>query len=179
MSEKRSMKYRWLVMLGIFAGIGSVVWLSLPEAPASVRQGDRVIDFSLPDVQGTMQTLPKGEVILLNFWATWCPPCLKEIPSMAKLHDKYASRGLKIIAVSVDHRREALTTFMQEHRMPFQVLHDADSVASRSYGVFRYPESFLINRDGTVLHHFVGEKDWMSRPITQIIEGMLKESPRG
>ncbi len=179
MSEGHSMKYRWLLVMCIFTGIGSIVWLSLPEAPASVRQGAQAIDFKLPDVQGVMQTLPKGEVMLLNFWATWCPPCREEIPSMAELHDKYASRGLKIIAISVDHRRDDLSAFMKEYRMPFQVLHDADSAVSRSYGVFRYPESFLVDRNGTVLHHLIGAKDWMSRPITQTIEGMLEKPPQG
>lgn len=179
MNHTHSMKYRWLMVLGIFTAIGSGIWLSLPEAPASVRQGTQVIDFSLPDVQGVMHSLPKGEVMLLNFWATWCPPCRREIPSMAELHDKYASRGLKIVAVSVDHRSEDLASFMQEYMMPFQVLHDADSAISRRYGVFRYPESFLIDRDGTVLHHLIGAEDWMSPPITQTIEDMLEKPPQG
>ncbi len=169
------MTVRWLTVFGIFAGIGSLIWFSLPEAPASVRQGDYLTEFTLPDVQGTMHALPKGEVLLLNFWATWCPPCRREIPSMALLHDKYASRGLKIIAVSVDQRREDLVDFMKEYRMPFQVLHDADSAVSRQYGVFRYPESFLIDRDGKVLRHLIGAVDWMSEPIIRTIDDMLGE----
>jgi len=164
---------RWFVLLAIFAAIGSAIWLALPEAPASVRQGDYLTEFSLPDVKGVMQTIPEGEVLLLNFWATWCPPCRKEIPSMALLHDKYAAQGLKIVAVSVDQRREDLINFMQEYSMPFQVLHDADSAVSRQYGVFRYPESFLIDRDGRVLKHLIGAVDWMSEPILRTIDGML------
>ncbi len=164
---------RWFVLLGIFAAIGSAIWLALPEAPASVRQGDYLTEFTLPDVNGVMQSLPKGEVLLLNFWATWCPPCRKEIPSMALLHDKYAARGLKIVAVSVDQRSEDLADFMKEYRMPFQVLHDADAAVSRQYGVFRYPESFLIDRDGKVLKHLIGAVDWMSAPVLHTIDGML------
>ncbi len=164
---------RWFVLLGIFAAIGSAIWLALPEAPASVRQGDYLTEFTLPDVKGVMQTVPEGDVLLLNFWATWCPPCRKEIPSMALLHDKYAAQGLKIIAVSVDQRSEDLVDFMNEYRMPFQVLHDADAAVSRRYGVFRYPESFLIDRDGKVLKHLIGAVDWMSEPILRTIDGML------
>jgi len=176
MNQGRSMAIRWGLVLCIFAGIGSLIWLALPEAPASVRQGDYLTEFTLPDVQGAMQSVPKGEVLLLNFWATWCPPCRREIPSMARLYDKYAPRGLNIVAVSVDQRREDLVSFMQEYRMPFQVLHDADSAVSRQYGVFRYPESFLIGRDGKVIKHMIGAIDWMSEPILRTIDGMLGES---
>jgi len=170
-----SRTFRWLLLLGIFASIGGAIWFALPEAPASVRQGDYLTEFTLPDVKGVMQSVPKGEVLLLNFWATWCPPCRREIPSMARLHDKYASQGLKIIAVSVDQRRDDLVDFMKEYRMPFQVLQDADSAVSRQYGVFRYPESFLIGRDGKVIKHLVGAVDWMSEPITRTIDDMLGE----
>jgi len=163
----------WVLVLGVFVLIGAGIWFSLPEAPASVGPGDQRTDFTLPDIQGTMHALPEGEVLLLNFWATWCPPCRKEIPSMAALHDKYASQGLKIIAVSVDQRLDQLINFMKEYRMPFQVLHDADSTVSRRYGVFRYPESFLIDRDGKVLKHLVGAVDWMSEPIIRTIDDML------
>jgi peroxiredoxin len=166
---------RWLLLLAIFTAIGSAIWFALPEAPASVRQGDYLTEFTLPDVKGVMQSVPKGEVLLLNFWATWCPPCRKEIPSMALLHDKYAAQGLKIVAVSVDQQRQDLVDFMKEYRMPFQVLHDADSAVSRQYGVFRYPESFLIDRDGKVLKHLIGAVDWMSEPIIRTIDGMLAQ----
>jgi len=167
--------FRWLLLLGIFAAIGGAIWFALPEAPASVRQGDYLTEFSLPDVKGVMQSAPEGEVLLLNFWATWCPPCRQEIPSMARLHDKYAAQGLKIVAVSVDQHRDKLIDFMKEYRMPFMVLQDADSAVSHQYGVFRYPESFLIDRDGKVIKHLVGAVDWMSEPITRTIDDMLAE----
>lgn len=163
------------MILAVFTGIGGAVWFALPDAPASVNPGDIMTEFSLPDVDGTMHSLPKGEVVLLNFWATWCPPCRKEIPSMAVLHDKYAAQGLKVIAVSVDKERRNLKAFMREYSLPFQVLHDADSTVAHGYGVFRYPESFLIDRNGKVLFHLIGAKDWMSESITQTIEGMLKQ----
>ena len=166
----------WFMILVIFIAIGSVVWFALPDAPASVRPGDMISEFTLPDIKGAMHSLPKGEVVLLNFWATWCPPCRKEIPSMAVLHDKYAAQGLKVIAVSVDKESRNLQAFMREYSLPFQVLHDADSTVAHGYGVFRYPESFLIDRNGKVVYHLIGAKDWMSESITQTIEGMLKQS---
>jgi peroxiredoxin len=172
-NSDKNMASRWLVVLGLIAGIGAAVWMTLPEAPANMSNGAQITEFSLPDLKGELQSLPKGEVILLNFWATWCPPCRKEIPSMAELYDKYASKGLKVIAVSVDKRSDDLAKFVAEYRMPFQVLHDADGAVSRRYGVFRYPESFLIDRDGKVVHHLVGAVEWMSPAVTKTIENML------
>jgi len=166
----------WLLVLAVFTGIGALVWAALPPAPVTVSRGDQSADFSLPDLQGVMHSLPKGEVVLLNFWATWCPPCRREIPSMASLYGKYASRGLKVIAVSVDQRRQDLLNFMQEYPMPFQVLHDADGSVSHSYGVYRYPESFLLDRHGVVLRHVVGATNWMSESMLRAIDAMLAES---
>jgi len=171
--NEKNMASRWLVIVGLIVGIGAAVWLTLPEPPGSVQKGSQTAEFSLPDLAGTLQSLPKGEVVLLNFWATWCPPCRKEIPSMAQLHDKYAADGLKIIAISVDKRSADLARFVSQYRMPFQVLHDADGTVSRRYGVFRYPESFLVDRDGKVVHHLSGEVDWMSASVTQTVETML------
>ena len=169
------MKQRWLMALLMVAVAGGALWLSLPEAPSSVREGDHLTEFSLPDLKGTTQNFKEGEVILLNFWATWCPPCRKEMPSMIELHNKLAAEGLKIVAVSVDRDRAALQGFMDEYKMPFQVLHDSESTVSRKYGVFRYPESFLIDRQGKIRHHLVGEVEWMSEPIFATVMQLLKE----
>jgi peroxiredoxin len=173
------MKQRWLIVIGIFAALGAVFWFALPEAPGTIREGDQITSLNLPDLQGEMQTLPEGEVVLLNFWATWCPPCRKEIPSMVELHEKFSPQGLRIVAVSVDRSRDDLESFVKEYQMPFQVLHDADSVAARQYGVFRFPETFLIDRRGRVYRHLVGAVEWMSEPMLDILTQLLKEPAIG
>jgi len=170
---------RWALALSAIGGIAAALWVALPEAPASIRQGDSAKAFALPDINGVVTPLPKGEVVLLNFWATWCPPCREEIPSMAALYRKYEKLGLKVVAVSVDRNRDDLTGFVREYQMPFLVLHDADSEISHQYGVFRYPESFLIDRDGTVRSHLIGAVDWMSPPVLKLVEGMLNEPRTG
>lgn len=94
---------------------------------------------------------------------------------MIALDDRYAADGLKIVAVSVDHRLEDLTRFVGEYNMPFQVLHDGNSAVSQQFGVFRFPESFLIDRQGKVRYHLIGAIDWMSAEVVETIETMLKE----
>ncbi|MES0370990.1 MAG: TlpA disulfide reductase family protein [Mariprofundaceae bacterium] len=167
---------RWLTVAGIVLLIGLGAWLGLPEANKNMLKDDKAAAFALPDLQGKVHGLPEGEVVLLNFWATWCPPCRKEMPSMSELHRKYADQGLKIVAVSVDRDINDLSAFVREYKLPFQILHDADSSVSHDYAVFRYPETFLIDRQGKVRYHLVGAVEWMSEPIIKGIEGMLNES---
>ncbi|MDQ6967957.1 MAG: TlpA disulfide reductase family protein, partial [Mariprofundaceae bacterium] len=121
---------RWLFMGVLVAVIAGVAWFGLPEAQKKVAVGDAALEFSLPDLQGNNQTLPKGDVILLNFWATWCPPCRQEMPSMVELSKKYAAKGLKVVAVSVDRNAKLLNNFVTEYKLPFLVLHDVDSSVS-------------------------------------------------
>ena len=166
---------RWLFMGTLAVVIAGVAWFGLPEAKKKVTVGDTALEFSLPDLQGKVQTLPKGDVILLNFWATWCPPCRQEMPSMVALSKKYAAKGLKVVAVSVDRDAKALKDFVLEYKLPFLVLHDVDSAVAESYGVYRYPETFLIDREGHVQAHLVGAIEWMSAPMQKNIEDLLND----
>jgi len=170
---------RWLAVAAIVLMVGVGAWFGLPEAKRTISDDGKALAFNLPDLQGKLHGLPEGEVVLLNFWATWCPPCRKEMPSMAALHNKLAERGLKIVAVSVDRDANDLAAFVREYKLPFQVLHDADSKVSHEYGVFRYPETFLIDRQGNVRYHLVGAVEWMSKSIITGIEGLLNEPVQG
>ncbi len=168
------MKYRWFAVSLLLFAIGAAVWHFLPEKRPPVQEGSAVIDFSLPDLHGVVQHYPKGEVVLLNFWATWCPPCRREMPSMVSLYRKLAPEGLRVVAISVDRQQQQLVDFVKEYQIPFQILHDADSAVSSSYGVFRYPESFLIDRNGMVRYHLVGAVDWMGDDVMHTIRAMLR-----
>jgi len=168
---------RWLLMVVILIGAGSVIWFGLPEARAPVQVADSALPFSLPDLAGKKQTFPpEGSVVLLNFWATWCPPCRKEMPSMAALYQILKGKGLKVVAVSVDRDAAVLAGFVREYSLPFQVLHDQKSEVSRLYGVFRYPETFLIDKKGIIRNHWVGAIEWTAPAVRMEIEKMLGES---
>ncbi|MDX8395976.1 MAG: TlpA disulfide reductase family protein [Mariprofundaceae bacterium] len=169
------MLMRWAIALSVVIMLGLGAWFALPDANPRVDRVGVASAFSLPDLAGKLQGLPKGDVVLLNFWATWCPPCRKEMPSMAKLHRKYADQGLNIIAVSVDRDRDDLSTFVREYNLPFTVLHDAESKVSHEYAVFRYPETFLIDRQGNIREHLVGAIEWMNPLILNKIEILLNE----
>ncbi len=155
--------------------IALIVTISLlmPEGIKLVRVGETIRPFTLPDLQDKMQGLPKGKVMIVNFWATWCPPCRKEVPSMVQLYETFKDKGFEIVAVSVDKRREDVVDFVNTYNMSFTVLHDADSQVAASYGVFRYPESFIVDKNGVVLQHLNGAVEWMSPEFVDYIGKLL------
>jgi DsbE subfamily thiol:disulfide oxidoreductase len=170
---------RWLSMGGLLAVIGVATWYALPSASSQVVAGRAAPAFSLPDLSGHLKALPKGQVVLLNFWATWCPPCRQEMPSMVTLYEKLKEKGLKVVAVSVDQNSSELASFVREYGIPFEVLHDQNSQVSQRYGVYRYPESFLIDRSGRVRYHLIGSVEWMSPQVMDNIQSLLNEQHQG
>ena len=169
------MNKRTMTALVLFAGVAVALSFLMPDAVKPVRAGDVAKPISLPNLQGKLQGLPEGKVVLLNFWATWCPPCREEIPSMVKIYDKFKDRGFEIVAVSVDKRYDDVVQFVAEQDMRFMVLHDVDSKVSASYGVFRYPESLIIDRNGVVRHHLGGAVEWMEPEFVGYIDKLLDE----
>ena len=155
----------------IAAGVLSI----MPDANKPVTLNDKAIPFTLPNLQGQAHGLPEGKVVILNFWATWCPPCRKEVPSMVELYNKLKDKGLDIVAVSVDRNPEDLMQFVAEQRMNFTILHDIDSVVAHKYSVFRYPESFIIDRNGVIRQHLQGAVEWMDPEFAGYIEKLLQE----
>jgi len=167
---------RWLTVGGILAVIVILGMFALPAPAGRVVEGDIAPVFSLPDMDGVEQALPKGKVVLLNFWATWCPPCREEMPSMIKLHNQLQDQGLVVIAASIDKNVDKLSAFIREHSIPFQVLQDTDTNVSRQlYGVIRVPESFLIDRQGKVRFHLIGAVNWTDPTVLKAINTMLAE----
>lgn len=172
------MKYRWMLVFAIVASLVAAALALLPQVVV-LKAGDDSIPFTLPDLNDQPQQLPKGRVVLLNFWASWCSPCREEIPSMGKLYQHFGDQGLSVVGVSVDHRRDILESFVREHKIAFQVLQDPDRVVSYGYGVHMYPESFLIDRNGVIREHYIGAVDWMSPPVLDAVEQLIREPGAG
>jgi len=133
-------------------------------------------DFTLTNMQGEQVSLSqyRGKVVILNFWATWCPPCREEMPSMERLYQKYKDQGLVILAVSADENgKKAVSQFLQKTPYSFPILLDSDNVAQNAYGVFRFPESFIIDRNGMVIKRIIGGRDWLSGSTYELINFLL------
>jgi peroxiredoxin len=132
-------------------------------------------DFSLKDVRGNDIALSsfKGKVVLLNFWATWCPPCKAEMPAMNKLYNEMKSRGFEVLAVTSDSSLSDVNDFLSRNKLDFRILFDEKKSVTRLYKVFSMPTTFLIGRDGTIVEKFYGEYDWTERDVRATIEKFL------
>jgi peroxiredoxin len=102
----------------------------------------------------------RGRVVLLNFWATWCPPCEKEMPAMERLHRTLAGSDFTLLAVSVDDDPSVVESFRTRLGLSFPILLDPRKQVSASYTTFRYPETFLIDREGRIVQRYIGEVPW-------------------
>ncbi len=117
----------------------------------------------------------KGKLVVLNFWATWCPPCRLEMPSMERLYQEFKGEGLEVVAINFMEREKPITSFLKENGFTFPVLLDKKGEIARSYGVHGLPVTFLIARNGNLLARSMGYKDWYKPEIRQLISKLLKD----
>jgi len=142
---------------------GAVLILLLSDAtPPPITPGQPAPAFELERLDGGRLSLEslRGRVVLLNFWATWCPPCEEEMPAMERLHQALAGQPFELVAVSVDEDRNAVASFRQRLGLGFPILLDPKHQVSNAYQTFRYPESFLIDANGRIVSHFIGNREW-------------------
>ena len=132
--------------------------------------------FELPTLAGGRDGLEshKGKLILLNFWATWCPPCLAEMPSMENIYQRYRERGFVVLAVSGDKEGAGVVAgFIDQVGVTFPVLLDPDLAVSRMYGATNLPLSLLLNREGKVIAGAQGERAWDSEEALSVLDELL------
>jgi peroxiredoxin len=143
---------------------GGALWVVFgAERPAGpVGEGHPAPDFTLPALDGPERSLAalRGRVVLLNFWATWCKPCEDEMPAMQRLHARLAGPDFELLAVSVDTGDDEVRAFRDRLALTFPILRDPDQTAAGAYQTFRFPESWLIDRDGTLVARYVGPREW-------------------
>ena len=133
-------------------------------------------DFTLNDLNGKKVSLSsfKGKVVLLNFWATWCPPCRAEMPSLEKLYQRLKDKGFTVLAVATDRAAVDVKDYLKAQPLSFTILLDGNLKISRErYKVFMMPTTFLIDKRGVVVEKFYGEEDWMDPETIKQIEALL------
>lgn len=128
---------------------------------------------TLPEGQSTLADY-KGQFVLLNFWATWCPPCLEEMPSMESAFQRYKDRGFTVVAISSDEEGEdAVNPFIEKLGVTFPILLDPDKAIATTYGALNLPLSFLLNREGQVIAGSIGERDWASEEAISVLDELI------
>jgi thiol-disulfide isomerase/thioredoxin len=116
----------------------------------------------------------KGNVVFLNFWATWCVPCRQEMPAMERLYREYRGRGLLIVAVNFQESKEKVQGFLEELGLSFPTLLDPDGAAAHIFGVRGLPVSFLLSRDGRILWKAIGSRDWDTPDVRAYFKKVLQ-----
>ena len=115
----------------------------------------------------------RGSIVLLNFWATWCPSCREEIPSMERLYDSLRKKGLVIVAVDLSESTEVVKAFVKSNGMTFPVLMDTTGDIGSTYGVRTIPTTYVIGRDGNILGRTIGSRDWSAPASLALFTSLL------
>jgi len=161
-----------LVLLALFVAPGCNKKLE----PAV--EGKPAPDFTLKDLSGRPVQLSslKGKVVLVNFWATWCPPCREEVPSMLKMNQALQGKPFQWLAVSIDEGgKDAVLDFMKKSGAVMPALLDTDGAVSRRYGTTGVPETFVIDTKGVIMKKVVGGMDWSSPEVLAALEDLGKK----
>jgi peroxiredoxin len=171
MSDKRKlilMVFVLIVSISLFS-LYIIFFLSdRPEPRVASKPGGGVAaqDFGLSNLRGDYVKLSnyRGKVVFLNIWATWCPPCREEIPSLEALYRKLKGRKFEMLAVSVDRDGEKVVRpFAVKYGLTFPVLLDPDNKTYRLYGLTGVPETFILDKTGVVIQKIIGPQNWMDK----------------
>jgi thiol-disulfide isomerase/thioredoxin len=140
------------------------------EAPALVR----------PDLSGRMVDLKdlKGRVVLVNFWATWCAPCIEEMPSFERLRAKLEGKPFEVLVVNYGEGVPKIEAFMRKTKLSLTVLRDPDNEAGVAWGAGGLPMTFLIDAQGRVRYSAFGDRDWSVDEPLRVVQGLIAEIPR-
>jgi peroxiredoxin len=173
-----------LIFLIVF-GIGVIFLLQTKDSSLDLSGKPRLVKgmpapgFTLPDLDGKMVSLAdfKGKVVLLNIWATWCPPCVEEMPSMEKLYQELKEENFVILAASIDASgNEVVAPFMETHKLSFLALTDNQGKLQDLYQTTGVPESFIIDKSGIIAEKIIGPRDWATPDAIAYFRGLIRQN---
>jgi peroxiredoxin len=179
--ESKKIDYRAIVLI-VLAVIAMVILFLLRQNNSYLKfplreTGQPAPNFSFPGLDGKMVSLSdhKGHVVLVNIWATWCPPCVDEMPSMEKLYRELKDEDFEILAVSIDALGEkAVAPFMKKFKLSFPALMDPDGTIKTLYKTTGVPESFIINKDGILVEKIIGPRNWASPELVRYFRDLIR-----
>ena len=174
-----------ILLLVLIIGIGVIILLQTNKSSFDIagkqrfKKGVNAPNFTLPDLDGKMVSLAdyKGKVVLLNIWATWCRPCVEEMPSMEKLHQELKGEKFVILAVSIDEAGvKAVRPFMKKHKLSFPALIDSAGTINSLYQISGVPESFILDKQGRILEEVIGPRDWAAAGALKYFRSLIQSN---
>ena len=178
-----SLKLSLTILFVVIASVLVILLLrngrdSTTTTTRQVQVGFPAPNFAFPDLNGQQVGLAdhRGKVVLVNIWATWCPPCRQEMPSMQKLYEKFKGENFEILAVSIDSTgSEAVAPFIRTMNLTFPVLLDPKEDIRPLYGITGVPESFIIDKEGIVVEKIIGPIDWATPKAFQFFQDLMNK----
>ena len=134
------------------------------------RIGTAAPEFTVQDAdRKVLLSELRGQVVVLNFWATWCAPCVEEMPSLVQLQQRFKNKGLTVVGISIDVDGNAYHKFLKDYKVDFLTVRDPDQKTSNLYGSFKWPETYIIDRNGIVRRKFIGAVEWSQPEIVDFL----------
>jgi peroxiredoxin len=156
---------RTLVFIGFLLALTGCYSGSHPP-----RIGSTAPDFTVQDSDHKVTLSQfRGQVVVLNFWATWCPPCVEETPSLVKMQSRMKDKGVVVFAVSIDVDDAAYHKFLKDYGVNMVTVRDDAQRAASLYGTHGWPESYIIDRNGIIRRKFIGPVEWNSPEVTEFL----------
>jgi peroxiredoxin len=159
-----------LVLLGVFS---YVIFVSIHER--IVQVDDSAPDFSITADNG--RTISRanfgGKLLVLNFWASYCEPCIEELPSLDQFQRELANQGVVVLGVSIDKDPKAYKRFLRKYNVSFLTARDPDNKINAEYGTFKIPETYIINRDGRVVGKIISSTNWTDDRMMSYVKSLL------
>ena len=175
------MRSRYAILWGRFLGLALLAGVGVGctggSSPPKVEVGSPAPDFVLRGLDGTEYRLSdlRGKVVFVNLWATWCPPCRQELPTMVRFYQEYKGRGVEILAVSEDRDEGAVRRAILRYGIPFPVLMDENKKVYNLYRATGVPETHIIDRKGILRRTVIGPFDWTAPEVREAVEALLAE----
>src|SRR2546425_211587 len=157
-----------ILMGGLLVALIVIIAGSLNERV--VKAGDTAPDFSITTDHGRKMTATDfgGKVLVLHFWASWCAPCVEEAAPLNEFQRRVADSGVVVLGVSIDTNENAYRKFLRTYRVAFETARDPEANISASYGTFKVPETYIIDRTGKVVQKVIGEGEWGDATVNYV-----------
>lgn len=185
-----TLRQQWGAVLVVVIALAGALWAAtslLGDELFPVTVGSEAPPFTAYTIDAEREERSigdyRGEVVLLNIWATWCAPCRTEMPAIQALHERFSERGLKVVAVSIDQpgAEDVIRDFAAELGLTFEILHEPSGDIQRRYQTVGVPETFVIGRDGVIRKKQIGHQDWDSDANRRLVASLLgvADAPAG